>query len=75
MNKIFELLIIIISITGCISQTSGSVDIGNDFTERTIEGCQYIEYEYATPGMNGYVYSITHKGNCTNPVHRCKCNE
>lgn len=39
------------------------------FQEVTIEGCQYI-YVDENPG-NFRLYSITHKGNCNNPIHKC----
>ena len=68
------LAVVIGTMFGCMPQSSGSVNIGNGFTERTIEGCQYIEYESGMNDTDTHVYSITHKGNCTNPVHKCKCN-
>ena len=40
------------------------------FQEITIEGCQYI-YVDENPG-NFRLYSITHKGNCNNPIHQCQ---
>jgi len=36
-----------------------------------IEQCEYIEVESMTGTTVGY-YSITHKGNCKNPIHDCK---
>lgn len=32
--------------------------------------CQYLVFETGQPGKSGYSFSITHKGNCTNSVHR-----
>jgi hypothetical protein len=34
-----------------------------------IEGCEYLEYEY------GSAYSLCHKGNCSNPIHKEVTNE
>lgn len=34
----------------------------------TIDGCEYIEVSSMIGSNNGY-YSITHKGNCNNPIH------
>ena len=54
-------------------QSSGSLPVGNGYKVRMIDGCQYIEYEYGLPATQGYSYSITHKGNCINPIHKCTC--
>jgi hypothetical protein len=40
------------------------------FQEITIKECEYI-YVDENPG-NFRLYSITHKGNCKNPIHQCK---
>lgn len=38
------------------------------FTEiKVIDGCEYIETTTAT--SNGPIVSLTHKGNCKNPIH------
>lgn len=34
----------------------------------TIEGCQYLD------NRNFYGSIYTHKGNCKNPIHKCKCD-
>ncbi len=31
-----------------------------------IDGCDYIQFRTHN------FYAVTHKGNCTNPIHRCK---
>jgi hypothetical protein len=36
--------------------------------DKVIDGCQYIETVSYTG--NGPVTSLTHKGNCNNPIHR-----
>jgi hypothetical protein len=35
---------------------------------KTIDGCEYIETTSNTG--NGLVKSLTHKGNCQNPIHK-----
>jgi len=34
-----------------------------------LDGCEY----YGTPGMMGNNAFLTHKGNCSNQIHRCNC--
>lgn len=36
----------------------------------TFDGCEYLVYQYSQPDDYGYVYSVTHKGNCKNPIHQ-----
>lgn len=36
-----------------------------------IDGCEYIEVSLNLGFDNGY-YSLTHKGNCKNEIHKCK---
>lgn len=36
-----------------------------------LEGCEYIEVTYNLGWQTGY-YSLTHKGNCLNPIHQCQ---
>lgn len=33
-----------------------------------IEGCEYLEYDSGRADQR--VYSLTHKGNCKNPIHK-----
>lgn len=33
------------------------------------DGCEYIIYERGEQGSSSYAISITHKGNCRNPIH------
>jgi hypothetical protein len=44
----------------------------SEFHIKEIEGCEYIVYTWSTPGSNGYVYSLTHKGNCKYCLNRKK---
>lgn len=46
-------------------KSSGVIINGDELKEYTIEGCQYIVN--STP--SGNTFAITHKGNCSNPIH------
>lgn len=35
-----------------------------------IDGCEYVEYDKGV--LDQRVYSLTHKGNCKNPIHSTK---
>lgn len=35
-----------------------------------IEGCEYLTVENGLPWANSYSFSICHKGNCTNSIHK-----
>jgi hypothetical protein len=41
------------------------------YSEITLDGCEYIEVSYSLGWNSGY-YSLTHKGNCPNPIHQCQ---
>jgi hypothetical protein len=50
---------------GCVKKE----DIVSKHTNVTvIDGCQYLESAYAL-GTQQTLYSLTHKGNCNNPIH------
>lgn len=71
MKKILLLPFIAIGITGCnmnpqFSSKDSEQKIG-DYTIKTIDGCEYIEYDVGI--VDQRVYSLTHKGNCKNPIH------
>lgn len=38
--------------------------------EVMIDSCEYIE----NGATYNYAYSLTHKGNCKNPIHKCPCD-
>jgi len=56
--------IIALLLGGCSTE---GITGDKEFKTIYIEGCQYL-YKY-----NGYNsgYSFVHKGNCTNPIHKC----
>lgn len=67
--KQFFVGLVCLSFVGCNPQTGDgneSVKYG-DYTIKVIDGCQYIEYDYGF--LDQRVYSLTHKGNCNNPIH------
>lgn len=72
MKKI--LIILTLGLLSCEPQApnqSQSKQFG-DYKIKTIEGCEYIEYDYGITTQR--VYSLTHKGNCSNKIHS-KCTE
>jgi len=72
------ILVCIISLTSC-TKADGSDDLFESYENTpykdlienhkviVIDGCEYIIYDY-NRGYGGYGY-MTHKGNCTNPIH------
>lgn len=65
MKTIFNILKIMIAVfilTSCDRAKQPNVS-----NEVTIEGCEYFV------NQNGYGNTITHKGNCKNPIHKCTC--
>ncbi len=61
-------LIVISSINGCSNLKDGKVK----YQTVEIEGCEYIFLENSAPEGNNYSFSIAHKGNCKNPIHRAQ---
>lgn len=57
-------------LSGCAPPKTDDFKSGlpNNFTILEIEGCEYIQYD-ASSGQ-ARVYSLTHKGNCKNPIHK-----
>lgn len=58
MKKLIIILLMIVS-TSCRNVSSNS-----RYTTVKIDGCEYLQYEHP--------WYFTHKGNCSNPVHRCQ---
>lgn len=66
------LIIFLLLSIGC-SQTSyspGPKDPAFKPREIIIDGCEYLEVNVGYG--NSQVYSLTHKGNCSNPTHYSK---
>jgi hypothetical protein len=78
MNRRIALLSLIglAGMAACTSPVTGDkeVDTGKGYVIKTIDGCQYLEVSSLIGANNGY-YSITHKGNCNNPIHRLDKSE
>lgn len=73
--KIFALSILFFALTiaSCTTETGNvSYDAGN-YSIRMIDGCEYIEVETGYKQASEYNYTLTHKGNCRNPIHKCPC--
>ena len=74
MKKIIA-LIILCSLIGCndipngkqINHPSNSNKPLHNFRLVDIDGCEYIEVDAGI--AESAVYSLTHKGNCKNPIH------
>lgn len=64
------LLPLVVGACGITPDSDKSIDSGKGYTIKTIDGCEYIEVAYGTGRTDGY-YSLTHKGNCKNPIHQC----
>lgn len=68
MKKLF--ILSLFGLVGCGGPSAPGESAGvkfGDFTIKTIDGCEYIEYDYGIGSQR--VYSLTHKGNCSNPYH------
>ena len=69
----YVLLFIVLALTSCsVSDTNTQLD-SNDYSIRIIDGCKYIQVENGATFGNNYNYTLTHKGNCKNPIHQCPC--
>lgn len=68
-NKLVLTVILLATVGGCnFEPPDGTVGPSNvPYNIRYIEGCQYIEVDSGFG--HSRVYSLTHKGNCNNPLH------
>ena len=67
MKKIISVLFVFICSCSPQSKEGNEVTTDGDFNIKVIDGCQYIEYDNGI--FDQRVYSLTHKGNCNNPIH------
>ena len=44
---------------------------GDHFEIVSIDGCEYLIYEHSARSNQGFGF-MSHKGNCSNPVHICE---
>ena len=69
---------LILLLTGCEdavnSQQSNRVESTavDGLREVRVNGCQYLVFENGIRGGSAYAFSMTHKGNCDNPIHNHK---
>ena len=57
------IVLVAVFITSC---NDGKPNLSN--TTTNIDGCEYLV------SINAYGNSMTHKGSCINPIHKCNCN-
>ena len=71
MFKKFIILIMCLIVIGCPLPNDENIKNTNlNYTIKIVDGCEYIEYAKDF-GTGLAVYSLTHKGNCKNPIHSC----
>jgi hypothetical protein len=66
-------VLLVAASTACVQDapnksTAGRGNVQN-ITVKVFDGCEYLEYDYGL--FDQRVYSLTHKGNCKNPIHAC----
>ena len=69
--KIFFIIVFIftMSMIGCDSAVKEVNDsYGFDYSIVIIDGCEYIKVDRTA--LQSRVFSLTHKGNCKNPIHK-----
>ena len=72
------LLVALVVLVGCENNTRPSSfdsqkTVKPGIKELTLEGCQYLFMDSGIEFSQNYTMTLTHKGNCTNPIHRCNC--
>lgn len=71
MKRLLIIGLIAASLVGCVQPPIVDGELNkNHFQIIHYEGCEYIIVEYGYPGYDTYSFSITHKGNCNNPIHK-----
>ena len=66
-------ILFLVTFVSCLQTNENDVQCtptGNDLNPQcvvVVEGCEYFR-------INAYTsYTYVHKGNCTNPIHKCNC--
>lgn len=80
-NKFAFLLLVALIAGGCDAEVSlgtttkqaKSITALGTMRTTVIEGCEYFLIENGWSSANHYAISLTHKGNCTNSIHKCNC--
>ena len=65
--KLIAVALLALVLTTCDDTPKGATAQRENYTIKTIDGCEYIEFDSGI--LDQRVYSLTHKGNCKNPVH------
>lgn len=73
MKKIIAIFILLTYVSCQTETDSNTVYSKGNYSIRIIDGCEYIQVENAYKSSNNYNYTLTHKGNCSNPIHKCPC--
>lgn len=70
-------IIIVISYVGYLARSTpagtNTPAAEGGYSIRVIDGCEYIECDYGI--FDNRVFSLTHKGNCSNPIHQYKAEK
>lgn len=63
-------ILAIVLVVGCMNPKAPGTTSKQygDFEIKTIDGCEYLEYDSGI--LDQRVYSLTHKGNCKNKIHK-----
>ncbi len=62
------IILLVLAMAGC-NTPRGERTTKDGYSIIKIDGCEYIEVKDFLGANNGY-YSLTHKGDCSNPIHR-----
>jgi len=68
-TRLFILVLLSIIAMGCEEKHKQRYTT-DGFDVVVIDSCEYLEIK--NYNSNGYHYSVTHKGNCNNPIHYCR---
>lgn len=68
MNKIIGIFAVTVLLLGCQGCHNKTTLDGVHQDTWTISGCEYLVFEEGF-GTYGHVLTVTHKGNCSNPIH------
>ena len=70
-TKAFFILLVMCCFSSCDTpQGTSEEKTDKGYTIKTIDSCEYIEYDYGI--FDQRVYSLTHKGNCKYCAERAK---
>ncbi len=67
MNKKLLILLLVGLLAGCSDRSIQTVAAERKVVN--IDGCEYLVFESGHPGYNSYALAVTHKGDCSSPIH------